>query len=343
MTSVDVTFCVTSKSGLGHLARIHHIAHAMRDDADFGTLSLLTNAEFPSDVFHGHQKGMNVFNEVRISEKSHFTSTLAELQAHIVVIDTAVVPEVDQITVPKVLVMRETRKEKLPLFAPTSGKGWDLIIVPNPPDHWSPDRQLLPAHSIRHVGWIYDDSAVKPECSKGDVQRRILLCAGGGGNSEWLEWETRLQQLISNVSIELECRLHVTQLLGPRASASARFDWCDEAISSIAGLASHMEHYDLIITAAGYNTVLELARCTSPALLIALNRTFDDQYSRAEQWAAKLGHLFDPEDIPRATAWCAEVLDGRGRRNRVQLGASGAASAAALVRQVTQKSLADLC
>ena len=336
MTCVDVSFCVTSKSGLGHLARIHHIAHAMRNDADFGTLSLVSNAEFPDDIFHGRQKGLDLFNEVRISEKCHFTSTLTELRSHVVVIDTAVVPMMDQITVPKVLVMRETRKERLPLFAQTPEKGWDLIIVPNPPDHWSPDRRLLPAHSIQHVGWIYDDSAVTPECHKGDVQTKILLCAGGGGNSEWLEWEPRLRQLINNVSMELEYKLHVTQLLGPRASTSARFDWCDEAISSIADLASRIEHYDLIITAAGYNTVLELARCTSPALLIALNRTYDDQHSRAEQWAIKLGYLFDPEDIPGATAWCAEVLDGRGRRDRVQLGASGATSAAALIRQVTQ-------
>lgn len=343
MTSVDVTFCVTSKSGLGHLARIHHIARAMRNDADFGTLSLLSNAEFPTDIFHGPQKGLDLFDEVRITEKCHFTSMLTELQSHVVVIDTAVVPEVGQINVPKVLVMRETRKNKLPLFVPTQGKGWDLIIVPNPPDHWSPDRQLLPAHSIQHVGWIYDDCAIKPEFKMEDVQRKILLCAGGGGNSAWLEWEPRLQKLICDASSELESHLHVTQLLGPRASASARFDWCDEAVSSIAGLASHMEHYDLIITATGYNTVIELARCTSPALLIALNRTFDDQYSRAEQWAATLGHFFDPKNIPGATAWCAEVLASRARRNRVQLGASGAVSAAALIRQITQKSLAELC
>ncbi|MFK7891274.1 MAG: hypothetical protein AB8B63_10705 [Granulosicoccus sp.] len=42
-------------------------------------------------------------------------------------------------------------------------------------------------------------------------------------------------------------------------------------------------------TATGYNTVLELARCTTPVLLIPLERTFDDQYRRASTWAPALG------------------------------------------------------
>lgn len=348
MSAVDVAFCATSKSGLGHLARIHHIANALRNSTNSARLTLLSNATLPANIFRCRHKGTELFDEVKISEKTDFTRVLTQLRSHVVVVDTAVVPDVGRLTVPIVLVMRETRRDKLPQFAPGPGQGWDLVIVPNPPEHWSPNGKLLPAHAIQHVGWIYEDVAGKPVLNKsksnsGSGQRKILLCAGGGGNSEWSEWELRLRQLISDSSGKLGCDLHVTQLLGPRASASARFEWSDETLSSIDGLSSHMEQYDLIITATGYNTVLELARCTTPALLIPLNRTFDDQYTRAQQWAPSLGYLFDPNDIPGALAWCAEELACGKRRNRVQLGDSGAAAAAALIRQFAQKSFADAC
>ena len=85
---------------------------------------------------------------------------------------------------------------------------------------------------------------------------------------------------------------------------------------------------DLIVSTAGYNSVLEIASSDVPTLLIPIPRTYDDQGTRAESWAARPGraHRWGAWDL--SARWMASVVDGRTRRPVVDLGPSGAARAA---------------
>jgi len=359
MKPVHAIFCVTAKSGLGHLVRVSHIARKMREISKLGQLHLLTNAAPPDAVFHNRMGKYNPFDRVVVTEKQHFATAITESRSNIAVVDTAVVPHIDQLAVPIVLIMREAPDDVLPHFSPGAKQGWDLVIVPNPKSHWSPDHRLLPAQFVQHVGWVYDDSV--STCDKHSAAheelplalefnsreslktRRVLLCAGGGGNPDWQIWHGHIRTLLGNLNKQLTYPLRVTQLLGPRSSSAARIDCADDLIRSASRVDLLIERHDLVITACGYNTMLEIARCTTPALLVPLSRTFDNQRCRAEQWATTLGLEFRPDNMQCISNWSTRQLQFRLRRKVAELGPSGAAAAAILIRQIACNSLVSTC
>ena len=92
----------------------------------------------------------------------------------------------------------------------------------------------------------------------------------------------------------------------------------------------HFGAADVVISTAGYNSVLELASLDVPTLLVPIPRSIDDQVARVHLWAPRVGagHLVGIEE---SGAWLAHAITARRRRDPCDLGPSGEDEAARLI------------
>ncbi len=329
-TTPDVTFCATSRSGLGHLRRSINIAAALRKRAGPLDLRLLTNG--PAAGLDPGDRA--VFDAVREAPRAEMAAALDAWGAGPVVVDTAVVPGIERLSRPLVLVLRETVASRLARFRLAGGRRWDRVVVPNPPDWWMPPAGSLPGSAVEAVGWIYRRPPA-PEPRSGEDPNRpadVLIASGGGGTAATAEdFRRRLAPLLRDLRARVRRPIRFRQALGPRSPAAARLEEADEVFAPGADLDRHFAAADLVITTVGYNSVLELASLDVPVLLVPIPRTYDDQEARARRWADALGFRLGPEEAAESAAWAASVLESLRRRPPADLGPSGAARAAEII------------
>lgn len=318
-------FCATGKSGLGHLRRATSIAVEMRGLNPNTSIGLLTNAP-PSGL---PVSDLAAFSAVEICARPDMAAWLGQRQdISAVAIDTAILDGIETLDVPLAIILRETPRDRQARFALPGGREWDLMVVPNPPDHWLPDPVSAPARRCEAVGWVYRslDHAVavknRPE---------VLVATGGGGTAEtaamvraMLDPVLRQARDIANYSFD------VAQALGPRAPAGARLAQIDRVFDPGGDLNRHFASADVVISTAGYNSVLELAALDVPTMLLAIPRNIDDQAGRARLWGPRLGFCLDAGG-DEATEWLARAATSRRRRQPWDLGPSGAVDAARLL------------
>ena len=92
---------------------------------------------------------------------------------------------------------------------------------------------------------------------------------------------------------------------------------------------------DLVISTAGYNSVLELARTDTPTLLVAIPRSLDDQLARVRHWGPLLGHGLEPGCEQEAADWLADQIARLRRRAPFDLGSGGADRAATALLELS--------
>jgi len=325
-------FCATGRKGLGHLRRITNIVRVLKQTTPRLSLSLVTNA--PPAGMTAAEAGL--FEDISVVERSDMAGFLAEQQAQAVVIDTAVLPGISQLDARLGLLLRETREAQLHRFALEQDRQWDLLMIPNPADHWQPDPQRVPARYTETVGWIYRRSQVPPQQPGETVakQPRILVASGGGGGAG--EFLIEVERLINALKNRPNLSLAVSQVIGPRASADAAIAAVDEYLRPGPNLHELFSRFDLVISAAGYNSTLELACTDVPVLFIPIKMTYDDQAVRARYWASCLGHCHDAAQLDTSLDWVARVLTGRQRRTPIDLGTSGATTASEVITRWLQ-------
>lgn len=330
----DVAFAATGKSGLGHLRRITNIATSLHKINPYKSLGLFTNAAVsgisPDEV--------SIYKDCVATEKSAIASRIDRSGARLTVVDTAILPGLESISSRLCLILRETMQHRLADFR-MPGRPWDLVIVPNPESHWMPSASDINATRVEAVGWIYRETT-----SKGSVKptqkrsvRRILLASGGGGNQETAHFLTRetdaiLHQLRQRTSFPVE----ITQALGPRLPDEARSAFADRTIDPGSSLNEIFADYDLVVSTAGYNSVLELATLDVPVVLLPITRTMDDQIARARGWAPYIGFAHEEGEAQSTAYWMLEQLTHRRRRTAVSLDPLGAARAASLIMQLAE-------
>ncbi len=332
-SSALIKFCATGKSGLGHLRRSTNIAAAIRATAPEQKLALVTNAPVaglsPSELA--------LFDEIVCVSREAMAGVLSEMETGPVVIDTAAIEDVGFLPDPLCLVLRETAAEKLSDFRLFNGRMWDRVIVPSPLAHWLPPAQEIGATDIVHAGWIYraPASGTTPVLPSRQDVPRILVATGGGGTRATAATLRREIDAVIAAFRATGIEADILQVAGPRLAAEGHLAGASARIDVGARLNEAFAEADAVITTVGYNSVLELARLTTPALLVPISRTYDDQSARAEAWGHRLGLAHRPDDPARSASWLRDAVVSGARRTAVDLGPSGCNLAA--------QSILELC
>ena len=197
------------------------------------------------------------------------------------------------------------------------------------------------AARVEAVGWTYRPVAPTTGGSVlADLRGErpvLLLASGGGGTSETARaLHGEVGRIVEAVRGLAGPSAQIVQCLGPRAPENARLPCLDRIVDPGPNLHHAFAEADLVISTAGYNSVLELAQTDTPTLLVSIARTFDDQEARARQWGARLGLFHEPGDPQRSAAWIATMLSARTKRPALDLGPSGAKRAADLILGLNQ-------
>lgn len=324
ITDKHVAFLGTSRSGLGHLRRIANIATCMSKRAPRLRMSLISNAS-PAGL---DSSELAAFGDVSVCKRSDMAALLSGSNVHLAVLDTLQVSGIESYRGLAALVLRETPQQCLNGFRRADDRPWDCVILPNPPEHWMPLIGKDFSHSVTAAGWILRPTGVRGlhEQSAG-----IVLATGGGGTPETRrQLYPLLKEVIGKARSLARHGFHVRQALGPRAGADA-LPCVDEVFDPRGDLNVVFRAADLVISTAGYNSVLELASTDTPTMLVSIPRSLDDQAKRVSHWGPRLGFGLTPQTVDEAAQWLAHKSDKPVRRRPLDLGQNGAERAAELL------------
>jgi len=324
-----ICFCATAKTGLGHLRRVTNIATALKRLAPDRPLQLLTNAsgEGLADA------ELALYQQIEQVPREQMGTHLAAKPPALVVVDTAVIPGLERVDAPLALILRETIASQLHCFA-LPARPWNLLLLPNPVDDWQPDASVIAAHRIYPAGWIYrpSEACTAPlplgEPPQPGLPQLLIASGAGGGGDRWQAFNEALLRLLPVVRQRLGGRVEVIQVQGPRASAQELLAGVDRVIRPGSRLNELFAQADLVVSAMGYNSALELAACDVPVLMLAKPTTYDDQAARARRWQQRLGWAYQESEPAAAHRWVVETLQQRRRRPPVALDPGGAERAA---------------
>lgn len=330
-----VTFCATGKTGLGHLRRVTNIATEIRKANSDIALGLMTNSS-PSGLTESE---VALYDRIDQAPRETMAERLSGFAAGVVVVDTAVIPELDQIESPLCLVLRETPDDRIDRFRLQRDRPWDLVLVPNPQDDWQPPAGRIDARQVDCVGWIYrrtdrSDGADRP--ARSDVgQRRILVAAGGGGNVETTSYlASEIGPILTEAMSRVPSGIDACQAIGPRAPSGSRFPGVTRTFDPGPRLNDHFAAADLVISTVGYNSVLELALTDVPCLLVPVARSIDNQVARARRWGSVLGRCHLTGETAQSADWILSALEEGPRLQPIDIGPSGGRRAAERILQL---------
>lgn len=325
MSNPVISFVATGRSGLGHLRRVSTIAKAVKRFSPGSVLHLVTNAN--QDDLHG--KDFSSFSEIVEAQRCDMARALISLDSDVVVLDTIAVPDIETTPGRLILVLRETVDHQLDNFSLDATRRWDQVLIPNPASHWMPQLPSGFSQKIDAVGWIsrYTGPRRKDEASSG-----IVIATGGGGNSD-----TRgglyslLDKLIAQARERSGKSFKCRQAIGPRAREGGCLAQADEIFDPGPELHRVFQQADVVVSTAGYNSVLELATTDTPTMLVPIPRTYDNQALRAARWGPRLGCCLMENTVDLACTWLVQQIEKPERRSPVELGASGDDVAAKLI------------
>lgn len=289
-------------------------------------LVLMTNA-VPAGLADAD---LAVFSDVWLCERAGMAARLVREGCDLAVLDTLQLPGFEAYTGPAALILRETPEAKLDGFRRPGDRPWDRVIVPNPARDWRPGVDRDFALSVDHAGWILRRTGVRGASPSSG----IVLATGGGGTAQTRALLYPLLDAVVGEARRLSARsFTLRHALGPRAGGEALAE-ADAHFDPGAELNEIFRRADLVISTAGYNSVLEIAGTDTPALLVGIPRSLDDQMARVRIWGPRLGFGLDPDRPEEAAAWLADQIDRPRRRPPVELGEGGADRAAALLLEM---------
>lgn len=320
-SATHIAFLGTSRSGLGHLRRIATVARQVASCDARARLTLVTNAE-PAGLASAD---LAPFRQIVVCETSVMTRFLDQSGVTLAVADTMTLPDFAAYRGRSALILRETSPDGVSRLRRDDGRPWDLVLVPNTADHWMPGADRSFSARIEPVGWIRRPTGCRAPWER---SAGIVLATGGGGTQDTRAMlYPRLTELLARARGRARSRFRVRQALGPRASGQA-LPGVDEVFDPGPALNDVFRAADLVISTAGYNSVLELAETDTPALLVPIPRSFDDQVARVRLWGTRLGFGLASDGFEEAADWLADQVDRPRRRPPVPLGPDGAEPAA---------------
>ncbi len=327
MTGADICFLATSKSGLGHLRRSATIAARIRQHSS-RRMHLVSNAA-PQGISAGD---LSAFTSIHILDRSRMAADLAIKGPKVMVLDTLTVPGITDLDAPLALVLREAPANELHRFRLPGARPWDLAVIANPITHWMPSPSDLQARQTEAVGWIYRRPGLRQAVA--DRLPTVLVATGGGGTSETAAaLMAEIDPMIAWAR-QIAPPFQVVQAIGPRAATFGRLAGADRILDPGPDLNTAFRDADIVISTAGYNSVLELALTDTPTILMPIPRSIDDQVARARLWGPQLGAWHDSAAPGLSALWLSHQIATRQRRAPIDLGPSGEDRAARAILQL---------
>jgi predicted glycosyltransferase len=318
-----IVFMVTSRSGLGHLRRVASIAGAMKVEQPGVRIGLFTNASITGLT----RADMAAFDTSLVVDRCDMSSIAARCTARVIVADTMVPQGIELMAAKVALILRETPDDRLDRLRMPGGRCWDLVLIPNPVDHWFLDFKSPFSNRIIATGWIYRKPLAEGPASR--LTPMVLIATGGGGTVETASGLARKIDAVIRLARRMTPHpFEVVQAVGPRSPEGATISGADVIVDPGGDLNEYFAVSDAVVSTAGYNSILELAITTTPAMLMSIARTYDDQEERARTWGERLGHAYREDGQLDAAEWLAATLRERRRRPAVDIGPSGATCAA---------------
>jgi predicted glycosyltransferase len=334
---LKIAICVSCRIALGKLRRVTNIATALRTYSNV-RVSLLADSGSKGVAQSIMANEVGLFDEVENVQATHMADRLNSINPDIVVVDTMRVRNLHTVESQLCLILREVIAAELRKFSLPEVRPWDLVILPHPEGHWTPDPGVISAKKIESVGWIYrrpTSHGKKNMPITEDNTRTILITMGGGsGEDRGNDSRSEITALLHDLRQKLRHRIKVVQISGPRNSKGNSIEGADEILNPGPELHDLFSTADLVISAAGYNSVLELACTDVPVLLFPIPRYSDNQEKRARFWEKSLGLCHRSDEKERSVRWMAQVIDDHTRRPIVNLGPSGAKRAAKLLYEL---------
>jgi len=271
------------------------------------------------------------FSGIYICERDQMAFELARHQINLAVVDTLRLPKSVEFPGKTILILREVPDHRLNDFRRDDGKPWNRVIIPNPASAWRPNLAPEFTQSTINVGWIVRKTGTR---GPGEISEGIVVATGGGGSPE-----TRavlypvLDTLIKDARQSLDHPITIRQALGPRSGGAALGE-SDEVFDPGPHLNEVFRRADVIISTAGYNSVLEIATTDTPAMLVPIPRQLDDQEERVRSWGPLVGFGINRDNLRSAVRWFSNQIQNPARRVPVDLSDQSAHRAA--------KSIAEL-
>ncbi len=326
-------FYAVNGLGLGHVTRLLSIARKVRDIEPHCEIVFLTSSEADNVIY---QEGFAAFKipsrNIRLSSgirpvtyarmvQTVTMNLVASLHPHLLVVDTFPAGMIQELLpclrwdLRKAFVYREQRSSVAadPVFQNTL-KLYDLCIVP----HLKTDVKMIIPEGLEVV-WagpiiIRDNTET---LSRAEGRKRLgapsdiplfYVTFGGGGDTEA---NGVREKIISNLAglDTPQGKLHLAVTNGPLHRGDIPrgpyiipvFDY---------PIAEIYPAFDGAVSAAGYNTVMELMHHKIPAIFIPFERQVDDQELRSK-WALehKAGILIDFNNREELIQAALEILD----------------------------------
>lgn len=160
---------------------------------------------------------------------------------------------------------------------------FDLIIVPHREDEFPPDQTkwLSKLHAV-FVGPIVDLAEAPSVCHRQNV---LITLGSGAGIPDNLPLfsavNSFLEYLRKNNSVIDDERVVVDIVTGPFYDGGCNLNGFPFR-SSTDSLARDMYAAKVVVSGAGYNTINEILKTKTPAVVVPLSRRWDDQFRRAD-------------------------------------------------------------
>lgn len=323
-SGVDILFATSNGAGLGHISRLMAIAHQLPNKRTYEILTLSTayrQAAEPGMTVH-YFPSREASGESSALWNKHFRAYLLRLVAssrpRVVVFDgTWVYAALTDICrahgIPVVWVQRGMWRAEVDhgsIQRHDAARVADHVIVPG--DYAGNEKvdvgkKILPDYVGPIVMTTRDDLLARDEACAAlglDSSRRyVMLNLGGGSISDPASLAYRCRELLHALSPDFT----PVQVVSPLAVSG-------ESVPGVLRISAypvmpHVNAFEFMICAAGYNSAQEAASLGVPAILVpnAKTRT-DDQVRRARELTAR-GLCFIAEDEPSLREALGRISD----------------------------------
>ncbi|MEP6754194.1 MAG: glycosyltransferase [Chthonomonadales bacterium] len=304
LRNLRILFYAVNGLGLGHVTRLLAIARKIRLAAPEAEIIFLTSSEAEDVIFREGfaafkvpSKNMRIDGRIRTVTYSRLlhtvsVNTISAFHPHILIVDTFPSGSLQELLpvlrwdCRKVFIHREQRPDSASSDAMTAAlQHYDLVVFPHEED-------AIDHHVPDHVKQVWSgpitirerpDAISRPEAREYlglPLDKQVVyLTFGGGGDAELLvSIETAIRGIL--VVPDIHIALATGPLFRGKLSAGARISPVDHYPMS-----EMLSAFDCAISAAGYNTTMELMHFGVPTALVPFERQVDDQAKRARELA----------------------------------------------------------